>query len=132
MGPVAAAIESMVPPDEARWAVRQGHNVLIIGSPVVTGNLLRALRAEVRLPICEFGCASGLPRLDGAPTLVAHDVPELDPTEQRVLLGWLDDYGAERQVISLTTEPVFPLVQRGAFLEALYYRLNVVTVECVI
>ena len=32
-------------------------------------------------------------------------------------------------MISTTAEPLFALVERGAFLDVLYYRLNVVRVE---
>jgi len=43
--------------------------------------------------------------------------------EQAALSRWLDADG--RQVVSATTHPLFPLIARGLFDEALYYRLNV-------
>ena len=33
------------------------------------------------------------------------------------------------QIVTTSTVPLFPLVTRGAFLETLYYRLNVIYVE---
>jgi transcriptional regulator of acetoin/glycerol metabolism len=128
---VPSQSNALSPEDEARWGIRQGLNVLIIGSPKVVSHLLQSVRGDLRMPLCEFGRTHGLPQLDAAHTLVAHDVAELDPTQQNALLEWLDDYGAGRQVISLTGEPLFPLVQRGAFLDRLYYRLNVMTVHCI-
>jgi transcriptional regulator of acetoin/glycerol metabolism len=43
--------------------------------------------------------------------------------EQAALLEWLD--GERKQVVSTTVDPLFPLIARGLFDEALYYRLNV-------
>ena len=40
------------------------------------------------------------------------------------MMRWLDDTTGSVQTISLTTMPLFPLVVRGLFAEALYYRLN--------
>ena len=42
---------------------------------------------------------------------------------------WLDDAVGTVQVIATTSEPLFPLVERGAFLDVLYYRLNILRVE---
>jgi DNA-binding NtrC family response regulator len=33
------------------------------------------------------------------------------------------------QIVSITSEPLWPLVEQGRFLEGLFYRLNVVTLE---
>lgn len=46
--------------------------------------------------------------------------------EKSELLGWIDDPNARRQVVSTTVDPLFSLVGRGLFDEALYYRLNVI------
>jgi transcriptional regulator of acetoin/glycerol metabolism len=128
---VPSQSNELSPADEARWGIREGLNVLMISSPMVATNLLQRVRGDLRLPVRDCGCMYGLPQLDGVHTLVAHDVAELDPTQQNALLRWLDEYGAERQVISLTADPLFPLVQRGTFLDRLYYRLNVITVHCI-
>jgi transcriptional regulator of acetoin/glycerol metabolism len=53
---------------------------------------------------------------------VLRNVSALDGHGQAALLRWLD---AGRQVISTTAHPLFPLITRGLFDEALYYRLNV-------
>jgi len=55
--------------------------------------------------------------------LVLGNVCALDRHEQAALLRWLDV--GRKQVVSATAQPVFPLIARGLFDEALYYRLNV-------
>jgi hypothetical protein len=47
----------------------------------------------------------------------------LDREEQGALLKWLET--DRKQVVSTTTEPLFPLIADGRFNEALYYRLNI-------
>jgi DNA-binding NtrC family response regulator len=61
--------------------------------------------------------------------LIVDEVAELDANDQRFLLGWLNGPGGRTQVISLTSQPLFPLVERGLFLADLYYRLNIVRPE---
>ena len=58
-------------------------------------------------------------------TLILRDVENLDAHEQRNLLHWLDDAGAQVQLISVVSKPLFRLVLEGRFLDALYYRINV-------
>jgi hypothetical protein len=65
-----------------------------------------------------------------ASTLIIHDVDTLAPRQQLALLTWLNDAGRDAQVISLSSSSVYPLLQRGAFLEQLYYRINTVYVDC--
>ena len=57
-------------------------------------------------------------------TVVLEAVSELDRGEQSKMFRWLDDTGDRVQIIGMTTTPLFPLVVRGRFDEALYYRLN--------
>jgi sigma-54-interacting transcriptional regulator len=102
-------------------------NLLLEGSETSTGAALQLLMpclhgvvrwreraGALELPAC---------RVD---TLIVEDVSSLLANEQRLLLAWLAEDGQCTQIISTTTEPLFPLVQRGWFEERLYYRLNVV------
>jgi transcriptional regulator of acetoin/glycerol metabolism len=59
----------------------------------------------------------------GCGALVLRNVGALDRYEQAALLRWLD--GERKQVVSTTAHPLYPLVARGLFDEALYYRLSV-------
>ena len=64
-----------------------------------------------------------------AGTVVLRDLPDLDRGAQRALFHWLDVQGGRVQVISVAPAPLFPLVVGGVFSEALFYRLNMVTVH---
>ena len=67
-----------------------------------------------------------LPEHDGE-TVVIGDIAMLTLRQQLDIYDWLDRFGATSQVLSFTSAPLWPLVQRGRFLECLFYRLNVVT-----
>jgi len=102
-------------------------SVLLEGSDTSTGAALQLLMPCLRGVVHrrERAGALELParRVD---TLIVQDVSSLLANEQRLLLAWLAGDGQRTQIISTTTEPLFPLVQRGWFDERLYYRLNVV------
>ena len=68
-------------------------------------------------------------RVEPVGTLVVSNVDGLDNDQQHQLMRWLDATSGAPQVISTTAQPLFPLVKRGMFLEALYYRLNTVRVD---
>ena len=57
-------------------------------------------------------------------TLILSNVDALSPAGQRQCYDWLDNEGRGVAVLSTTTVPLQPLVARGLFLEALYYRLK--------
>jgi transcriptional regulator of acetoin/glycerol metabolism len=60
-------------------------------------------------------------------TLILTDVNALDDACQQWLMQRLNEpHGAETQVISLTSEPLFSLVEANRFDAALYYRLNTI------
>lgn len=64
-------------------------------------------------------------------TLVLRDLTDLNPGAQRELFRWLEAQGGRVQVVSVAPTPLFPLVAEGEFSEALFYRLNVVTMHTV-
>ena len=64
---------------------------------------------------------------DSDETIVMGDVSTLTMTQQIALYDWFDRCGTTAQVLSFSTTPLWPLVERGRFMEALFYRLNVVT-----
>ena len=59
-------------------------------------------------------------------TLVLHHVEALTHDEQDLLLDWMAPSAGRTRVISTTRAPLWPLVEGGAFRDALYYRLNIV------
>jgi hypothetical protein len=62
-------------------------------------------------------------------TVVVRDVDALTVDEQRSLLEWMDSSQSRTQVVSTASAPVLPLVESGAFNDALYYRLNTVYIN---
>lgn len=62
-------------------------------------------------------------------TLILEDVASLQATEQANLLEWLAGADTPVQVVSTTTQPLFPFVASGIFDERLYYRLNTVFLQ---
>jgi transcriptional regulator of acetoin/glycerol metabolism len=63
-------------------------------------------------------------------TLVVRNLAGLAGDQQRQLLDWMDGRRRKVQVISTSSRhEVWPLVERGAFLAPLYYRLGAVCVD---
>ena len=100
------------------------HNAIFEGPEHATEGLLQLLEPSLRTPSIwkRASLPLELPH-NGCGALVLRNVYALDRREQAALLKWLD---TERtQVISTTTHPLFPLIAKELFDEALYYRLNV-------
>jgi hypothetical protein len=55
------------------------------------------------------------------------DIATLTLRQQIDFYDWLDRFGPAVQVVSLTSVPLWPLVEQGRFFEGLFYRLNVVS-----
>jgi hypothetical protein len=112
--------------DHVREALRASHvNLLIIGPDNEARPLLDSLVPYLRAPLHEW---RGSPPPPEPGTLVLRDVSSLRSSEQAMLIDWLNQQGTDVQVVSLDRQPVFPLVEQGAFLPTLYYRLNIVSV----
>jgi transcriptional regulator of aromatic amino acid metabolism len=62
-------------------------------------------------------------------TLVLADASAMTIVQQIELHDWLNAARGTVQLISVTSRPIWPLVEQGRFLEGLFYRLNVVTLE---
>ncbi len=103
-------------------------NLLITGRPDRTAALLATLAPALPQPVYEWAPAGALPRRRGVGTILIRDVARLSAGEQLAWLNWLD--GADQpRIVSTSTFPLFPLVEQGAFLAALYYRLNTVLLD---
>jgi len=59
-------------------------------------------------------------------TLLTYDVAALTLRQQIDLYDWISVRGRDTQVISVTSTPLFSLVEDGRFLESLFHRLSVV------
>lgn len=114
--------------EDARVLASSHPNVVLVGVSQRTEAVLRALTPYLQPPVLAFTWPTSFPK-PAQGTLILRELESLDRQVQHQLLRWLDGAGAGTRVISLTSESLFPLVEEGAFLEALYYRLNVVRLE---
>jgi hypothetical protein len=106
-----------------------GHpNILVVGPPDDAADLLPEVLSQCRQPVHEI-TGRHIAAMPDDGTVVLHDVARLDVSAQRAIYRWLDLQGGRVQVISLAPMPIFPLVADGEFSEALFYRLNMVTMD---
>jgi hypothetical protein len=117
----------------AEWdlVIRAHHNLLLEGASSATTEMLAAMGPYLRQPIEEYTPRAGAP-VPQTPegTLILLEVARLDLEQQIQLLRWLDALHTRLhvQIVSTTCTPLFSLVETGAFLPDLYYRLNVVRI----
>jgi len=131
----ASARPTFLPLDlHVEWdlVVQARDNLLLVGSSSATDAMLAALTPHLREPFRHYEPASDMPvPQPHEGTLILSEVARLSVKQQTQLLRWLDqlDDPAEVQVVSTTSEALFSLVESGAFLANLYYRLNVVRMD---
>jgi hypothetical protein len=114
---------------EWNTVAREHCNVLVEALPAAAAPILAVLRGRLRAPIHEYNPKVGGPVPEPTEgTLLLFEVASLAPKQQAKLLRWLNDRQGSVQVASTSSEPLFPLVERGTFDAALYYRLNVVRI----
>lgn len=106
-------------------------NVLIVGPEAAVAEALHILVGICGDPVatCRATSPLALPPPAGTGALILRDVDYLTPDGQRRLMGWLENVCGDMQVIATSTEPLWPQVKAGFFLEALYYRLNVIYID---
>ena len=106
-------------------------NVLIVGPDAAIDHALRALLELCRQPVTtnERNHALVLPSRSNAGTLILPDVGHLSLNDQHRLLAWLEVPCGGAQVVATSVRPLYTCLHTGAFLERLYYRLNVVYLD---
>lgn len=62
-------------------------------------------------------------------TLFLKEVARLTMAQQIALNDWIERGRGELQIVSATHTRLWPLVEDGLFLESLFYRLNLITLE---
>ena len=105
-------------------------NLLMCGPVAAVDTALAILRPSLQQPVYIWvhDAHLSLPQqLTG--TLILEDATTLDDEEQSSLLDWLNEPERHVQVISTTGKSLFPLMQHGAFLDSLYYRLNTLQLD---
>jgi transcriptional regulator of acetoin/glycerol metabolism len=106
-------------------------NVLVVGPDAAVAEALHILAGICRDPVatCRTTTPLALPPPAATGALILRDVDYLTPAGQGRLMGWLENVSGRIQVIATSTEPLWSQVQAGFFLEALYYRLNVIYID---
>ncbi|SRR5258706_4542958 len=114
--------------EDARVFAAWHPNVVLVGTSETTEAVLAALTPYLKTPVLKLQNSRSLPTVPQG-TVILRELETLDSLEQNQLLQWLDGTGVETQVVSLTSVPLYPRVEQGTFLVALYYRLNIVHLE---
>jgi sigma54-dependent transcription regulator len=112
---------------EAEWRILRAHrhNVLLEGPATATNAVLCLLQPHIREPVRWRRPQRALALPSGETgALIVKDVTELSVDDQSRLFEWTVGAGSQTQIVSTTARPLFALVTRGLFDEALYYRLN--------
>lgn len=105
-------------------------NLLVTCGTVEIEAITKHLRAFCAPPfhVCALPGTLGLPSATRG-TLFLEGVAELTLGQQIVLNDWISEGRDRVQIVSLTSGPLWPLVENGEFLEGLFFRLNVVCLE---
>lgn len=106
-------------------------NVFVVGAEDETAELVASLRPCLFTPIVvrRRGEPLRLEPVAPAGTIVVYDVETLTSEEQDTLNQWLAAARGRVRVVSCASRPLLPAVEAGDFNDALYYRLNVVTIH---
>lgn len=70
-----------------------------------------------------------LPTHRSSGTIVLRDVDTLVHSDQGRLADWLEQAAGRMQVVSTASASLMPLVDAGAFMQRLYYRLNTIYID---
>jgi hypothetical protein len=108
----------------------QRPNVLVVGAAIDADSTFDLMRPYLGSPTMTWQPReTPIPPMARCRTLVIRDVDALDADQQQYAASLLRATSGRMQVISISGGSLFPLVQRGKFLDHLYYQLNVVYVD---
>jgi hypothetical protein len=100
-------------------------NLLLCGPAGAVNTTLATLQPSLQQPVYHWvGDAGGSLPHEFSGTLIFEHASTAPDEQQRSLLEWLSERTRRVQVISTTEEPLFALVQQGAFIDSLFYQLN--------
>jgi hypothetical protein len=117
-------------PDDAILRGMPPVNLLLTGGDVVVQSVLETLLSDHDLPIASWWPGQRLVLPMARPSMmILHHVGALALEDQQHLLEWLERDIGRTKVVSTTPAPLMPLVEKGAFNDTLYYRLNTVSIE---
>ena len=118
-------------PDDLIFKGMPPVNLLLTGGAVVVQSVLETLLSNHDQSIACWwpGQRLVLPAMQRPAMMILHDVGALGAEDQLQLLQWLERDIGRTKVVSTTPAPLMPLVEKGAFNDTLYYRLNTVSVQ---
>jgi hypothetical protein len=119
------------PPEDWSVVTQSQTHVLVGGVAIAVDAFLRAVKDRAQPPIREVRATAFEAPAHTDGTLILRGVEALDRGQQVMLLGWLETPQNKTRVIATSATPVYLLVQAEAFLERLFYRLNVVHITVV-
>ena len=115
-----------------RCARRLPFNVLILGpvTPEQRAEVVQELRVgnERHAFHAQRNMFFTLPMVPTTTIVVIDEAAHLSTDDQQALLQWLLQH-RDAMVLSFAATPIFPIVAQGKFLDRLYYRLNVMTLN---
>jgi hypothetical protein len=106
-------------------------NLLLIGTEQQTNAVLSELQSDFLDPITTWSSGQflELPADARTGTFILDGITGLGLDDQYRLNDWLGSTDGRTQVVSMTPRAVVPLIETGAFLDMLYYRLNVICLD---
>jgi len=120
--PAPARLAILASDWEALVATRA--NTVVVGNEDAALGVWTAVWPTLQKPIYWVDADRlSLPR-QSAGTLILRGAHALSPSAQQQVFEWLDRDARATRVLTTTPHSLFPLVEDGSFLEALYYRLN--------
>ena len=113
-----------IPASDWETLVLTRANTVVVGSEDAALSVWTAVWPTLQKPIYWADADRlSLPR-HSAGTLILQGAHALSAFDQQQVFEWLDRDARATRVLSTAPYPLFPLVEGGLFLEALYYRLN--------
>jgi hypothetical protein len=116
-------------PIEELLCLASAHTNLLVEGPLSQVDaIVAALIPHTLPPLTTWDGATPLPT-GHTGTVIARQVNRLDDDQQRQLLRWIQNADGTGRVIATSSGSLFGLVERGMFLDTLYYRLNILRVD---
>jgi len=105
-------------------------NFLVLGGDVSVVRVALTLAEQIPMvvPVHVSEVPLALPRKSERACLL-WDVAAMSLSQQHHLLRWMTECNDCVQVVSVASQPLWPLVVRGGFLDSLYYMLNTIVVQ---
>ena len=113
-----------IPAGDWQTLVATRANAVVVGQEDAALRVWTAVWPSLEKPIHWVDADHLLLPRHPAGTLVLQGADMLTPSAQQQLFAWLDSEARSTRVLTTTPRPLFPLVESGAFLAKLYYRLN--------